>query len=224
MPSRSRTLRRLLVPLAVVAVVAGTGAGAGGAPAGSPRLPDAEIFATNNRATITDPADPRLKDTLWVFERRVKAYIRADGGVAGRSRLLEGTFYDDVLDATTFERSREFDVDSVTRNELHRIADRVRRHYHQRSVLTFDYAERKADPRDAVEVILEGVDVQRFRAGLLADEEVREKLVGGSRTTDGRLILIAERGDLALVKRFVTAIGGDFGAATIRRGHREFVD
>jgi hypothetical protein len=221
MPPRTRLLRRLLLaPTVAAVVIAGT---AGGAPASSPRLPDAELFATNNRATITDPADPRLKDTLRTFDRKVKAYIRGGGGVALRSRLLEGTFYDDVLNATTFERSREFDVDGVTRAELHRIADRVRRHYHQRSVLTFDYAERKADPRDAVEVVLQGIDVQRFRAGLLADQEVREKLVGGSRTTDGRLILIAERGDLALVKRFVGAIGGDFSKATVRSGHREFV-
>ena len=42
-------------------------------------------------------------------------------------------------------------------------------------------------------------------------------------TLDGRPVLIAGLEDLELVKRFVTDIGGDFGAATVRSGHREFV-
>ena len=36
-------------------------------------------------------------------------------------------------------------------------------------------------------------------------------------------MLIAGREDLELVTRFVTDIGGDFGAATVRSGQREFV-
>jgi hypothetical protein len=90
-------------------------------------------------------------------------------------------------------------------------------------VLTFDYPERRSDPRDAVEVELPGLSTQRLRKGLLADAQARERLSGGSVTVDGRLILIADRKDLSLVKRFVTKIGGDFDATTIRTGHREFV-
>jgi hypothetical protein len=217
----ARTLRRVAVSLAVAGGAAGSAAS--GTLARTSQLPDAEIFATSNRAVITDPADPRLKDKLVGFERSVKRAIRSGGGVPRRSRLLQGVFYDSQLEATTFERSREFDVDSVTRPELHRIADRVRRRYHQRSVLTFDYAERRSDPKDAVEVVLAGIDEQRFRDGLLADKEVRETLVGGSRTADGRVVLIAARIDLGLVRRFVAAIGGDLSKATIRSGHREFV-
>ena len=68
-----------------------------------------------------------------------------------------------------------------------------------------------------------GLDAQRLRDGLLADAEARERLFGGSVTLDGRLVLIAGLEDLELVKRFVSDIGGDFGAATVRSGHREFV-
>ena len=64
---------------------------------------------------------------------------------------------------------------------------------------------------------------QSLRDGLLADARARERLSGGPLTVDGRLVLIADRKDLTLVKRFVTKIGGDFDAATIRTGHREFV-
>lgn len=139
------------------------------------------------------------------------------------SRLLDGVFFSSELQTTTFERSRDFDVDSVTPSELHDIADRVRRRFAQESVLTFDYPERSSDPVDAVEIEVPGVDAQRLRDGLLADAQARERLFGGSVTLDGRLILIAGREDLGLARRFVTAIGGDIDAATIHPGHREFV-
>ena len=41
---------------------------------------DAEIFATNNTAVITDPADPRLKDNLKDFARQVERIVADDGG------------------------------------------------------------------------------------------------------------------------------------------------
>jgi hypothetical protein len=85
------------------------------------------------------------------------------------------------------------------------------------------HPERPRDPVDAVEVEVPSLDAQRLRDGLLAHFEARERLFGGSVTLDGRLVLIAGAEDLELVERFVTEIGGDFGAATIRSGHREFV-
>jgi hypothetical protein len=42
-------------------------------------------------------------------------------------------------------------------------------------------------------------------------------------TVAGRLILIADRKDLGLVRRFVAEVGGRFSAASIRSGRREFV-
>jgi hypothetical protein len=212
-------MRRLILTAALAAALAG----APSALAHGPRLSDAEIFATNNTAVITDPNDPRLDDPLRRFELQVDLTILRGGGLPRRSQLLDGVFYSSDLGTTTFERSRDFDVDHVTPAELHDIAERVRQRFDQQSVLTFDYPERPSDPVDAVEIEVPGLDVQRLRDGLLADPEAREKLFGGSVTLDGRLILIAAQEDLELAKRFVTTIGGDLGQATIRRGHREFV-
>jgi hypothetical protein len=187
------------------------------------QLPDAEILATNNTAVITDPADPRLDDELRGFERRVERIIRHGGGDPEGSRLLDGVFFSSDLGTTTFERSRDFDVDDVSQEELREIADTVRRRFGQQSVLTFDYPERPWHPVDAVEVEVPGLDAQSLRDGLLADAEARETLFGGSVTLDGRLLLIAGLEDLELVERFVTDIGGEFEDATIRPGRREFV-
>ena len=56
----------------------------------------------------------------------------------------------------TLQRSREFDVESVTRWELRAIADTVRQRFHQQSVLTFDYPDRRSDPVDAVKLEVPG--------------------------------------------------------------------
>jgi len=218
---RAPALRRLILRAILAASV--SGASAGGALAHQAGLPDAEIFATNNTAVITDPDDPRLDDRLRGFERKVERIIDHGGGQPRGSQLLDGVFFSSELQTTTFERSRDFDVDRVTPGELHDIADRIRRRFDQQSVLTFDYPERPTDAIDAVEVEVPGLDAQRLRDGLLADAEARERLFGGSVTLDGRLVLIAAREDLGLVRRFVTDIGGDFDAASIRLGRREFV-
>jgi hypothetical protein len=111
----------------------------------------------------------------------------------------------------------------VTPAELHDIADRVRRRFDQESVLTFDFPERPGDPLDAVQIEVPGVSAQRLRDGLLADREAAERLFGGSVTLDGTLVLIAGFADVEVAKGFITEIGGDLGAATIRQGHEEFV-
>jgi len=217
----TRTLR--LRSIAVAAVAAACCVVPAAAHAHGGHLPDAEILATNNTAVITDPADPRLDDELRGFEHRVERIIRHGGGDPEGSRLLDGVFFSSDLGTTTFERSRDFDVDDVTQGELREIADTVRTRFGQQSVLTFDYPERPWHPVDAVEVEVPGLDAQSLRDGLLADAEVRERLFGGSVSLDGRLLLIAGLEDVELVERFVTDIGGDFGRATIRPGQREFV-
>jgi hypothetical protein len=219
----SPSKRTPLLGIAVAAVAAACCIAPAAASAHGDHLPDAEILATNNTAVITDPADPRLDDELRDFERKVERIIRRGGGDPEGSRLLDGVFFSSDLGTTTFERSRDFDVDDVTPNELREIADTVRRRFGQQSVLTFDYPERPWHPVDAVEVEVPGLDAQSLRDGLLADAEVRERLFGGSVTLDGRLLLVAGLEDVELVERFVTDIGGDFDAATIRPGRREFV-
>ena len=181
------------------------------------RLPDAEIIAANTLAIITDPADPRLDDRLVPFKRQVRRIIRRGGGVPRRSQLLDGVFFSSLLNLTTFQRSRDFDVDCVSRAELRDIAETIRRRFLQQSVLTFDYPERPWDPVNAVEVEVPGVDVGRVRDGFLADADARRRIMGASVTLDGRLILIAALADLGIVERFVTEIGGDFDDARIGR-------
>src|SRR6185503_20396146 len=100
-------IRPLLVAAAVLAVAAPSAAAHGGG------APDAEIFATNNTALITDADDPRLDDRLYRFADRVEHIIRDGGGRSRGSELLDGVFFDGGL---TFERSRRFDVDHVSRS------------------------------------------------------------------------------------------------------------
>ena len=140
---------------------------------------------------------------------------------AGAAGLAPRSWHTD-LHTTTFERSRDFRVDRVTPAVLHLIAERIRRRYHQQAVLTFEYRSRPSEAADAVEVEVRGLSTRRLRDGLLNDAQARERLSGGSVTTDGRLVLIAARQDLAIVRRLVTEIGGNYKAATLRFGHREF--
>jgi hypothetical protein len=216
-------MRRIALA-AVVAALMAAGADAALAHSGpSGHLPDAEIFATNNTRVITDPADPQLHDPLFGFERKVERIIERGGGKPRGSQLLDGVFFSSDLQATTFERSREFDVDRVTPGELHDIADRVRQRFDQESVLTFDFPEHPSDPVDAVQIEVPGISAQQLRDGLLADRAAAERLFGGSVRLDGRLVLIASFADVEVAKSFIAEIGGDLGAATIRKGHEEFV-
>ncbi len=75
-------LRSLAAALALLAVAA---------PAAAAHSDDAEIFATDNTATITDPRDPRLDDHLKGFARRVERIIDDGGGRPRGSELLDGT-------------------------------------------------------------------------------------------------------------------------------------
>jgi hypothetical protein len=208
---------KLVVPLAAALLVAS-------APdAGAARLPDAEVFAASTTEVITDPADPRLDVRLVGFKQQVARIISRGGGRPVGSELLDGVFFSSILGFTTFQRSREFDVDSVTPRELRAIADTVRRRFQQQSVLTFDYPDRRSDPVDAVKLEVPRVRTRRLREGFAANEQARERLLGGSVTRDHRLILIASAGDLRLARRFAQEIGGRVEDATIRRGRREFV-
>jgi hypothetical protein len=203
-------IRPFLLAIAALAIAA---------PAASAHDDDAEIFATSNTAVITDQSDPRLDAKLNGFARRVDEIIR-DGGARPRgSRLLDGVFFDSGLGTTTFERSRVFDVDRASDDELHGIAETVRRRFLQGSVLTFD-------PRpggDAVELDVPKVSANALREGLLADPEARERLFGGSVTLDDHLLLVADRGDADFARALAKKLGGDLKHATARYGDREFV-
>jgi hypothetical protein len=208
--------RVLIVTLTVFALVAPANAAAHA-------LPDAEIFATNNTAVITDPDDPRLRAPLIGFAREVDCIVRRGGGTPRGSELLDGVFFSSETGTTTFERSRDFHVDHVTDDELHAIAETVRARFQQESVLTFDHLPAADDEVNAIELEVPGVTARALRDGLLADPTAREELFGGSVTLDGHLLLVAERADAELARAFVVRIGGDPRHAKTRYGEREFV-
>jgi Ca2+-binding RTX toxin-like protein len=197
-------IRSLVAAVALLAIAA---------PAASAH--DAEIFATNNTATITDAHDPRLGAQLNGFARRVEDIVRDGGGRPRGSALLDGVFCCEL----TFERSRRFDVDHVSDGELHDIAETVRRRFLQGSVLTFS-------PRsggDAVELDVPKVSANALREGLLADPEAQQRLFGGSVTQDKHLLLVADGADADFARAFAKKIGGDVKHAVVRSGDREFV-
>jgi hypothetical protein len=201
-------LRTLAAALALLAVAA---------PAAAAHDDDAEIFATDNTATITDPRDPRLDDHLKGFARRVERIIDDGGGHSRGSELLDGVFFGDEL---TFERSRRFAVDRVSNHELDDIAETIRRRFLQQSVLTFD----PDGPVDAVLLDVPGVSAKALQKGLTEDQEARERLFGGSVTLDRRLLLVAALEDAEFARDFAKRIGGDVKRAKTRYGARRFVD
>jgi hypothetical protein len=216
------SIRRVLVPIAAI-VIAFSAYGAPAQAASDGLQPTAEIFATDNTAIITDPQDPRLRTKLGLFGAQVTGMICEAGGLPLGTRLLAGVFWSDDLRQTTYEPSREFHVGRISSDGLHQLAGQVAERYHQESVLTFRYLPSGSAQADAIEVEVAGVDVRRLHDGLVANPDLRESLGGGSVTSSGDLILIAQRADLAQVHRFVTALGADWTAARTRFGTREFV-
>ena len=55
---------------------------------------EAQLFATNNTAIITDPNDPRLNDRLVQFGEQVTDILDDGGADAEGSTLLNGVFFD----------------------------------------------------------------------------------------------------------------------------------
>ncbi|MCX5195486.1 hypothetical protein OOK31_16505 [Streptomyces sp. NBC_00249] len=206
-----------------VLTLGSVGAGSAQASPGKPDCPTAEIFATDNTAIITDPADPRLTTRLTRFDHEVRSIIRTHGAKAEGSTLLDGVFWSGELQQTTYERSREFDVSRVGREGLHHIADVIRKRYDQESVLTFRCLPRDAPDTDAVEIQADGVDATRLHDALAADTEARERLGGGSVTLGGRLVLVAPLSELDLARKFTAELGVDWNRAQVRYGDEEFV-
>ena len=132
-------------------------------------------------------------------------------------------FFSSDLGGTTFERSRQFDVDRVSDDELHDIAETIRRRNLQQSVLTFDHLAAGDPDADAIELEVPHVTAKALRNGLLADPVAQERLFGGSVTLDGHLLLVADRADADLARTFAKRIGGDMKRAVTRYGKREFV-
>lgn len=217
-------MRQLRVLITVSALTLGV-AGAGGAPASAADhgCPAGEVFATNNTAIITDPADPRLRTRLTRFDHEVRGIIHANGARPGASELLDGIFWSGDLKQATYERSREFDINRVGRDGLHHIAGVIAKQYHQESVLTFRCLPRTSPETDAAEIQASGVSATRLHDALVANPEARDKLGGGSVTLDGRLVLVVPRADLSPAEKFTKDLGVDWNTVEVRYGEGEFV-
>ncbi|MFI8320125.1 hypothetical protein [Streptomyces sp. NPDC085529] len=185
--------------------------------------PAGQIYATNNTAIITDPADPRLRTRLNRFDHEVRAILHAHGARPGASRLLDGVFWSGGLQQATYERSREFEVEQVNRDGLRHVAGVIVKQYRQEAVLTFRCLPRTSPETDAVEIEAPGVTAARLRDALLANPEARDRLGGGSVTLDGRLVLIAPLAELPWAKKFTQDLGVDWSSAEVRYGDGEFV-
>ncbi|MBX7468817.1 hypothetical protein K1Y80_22445 [Streptomyces sp. MAG02] len=216
--------QRLRVLIAAGALTLGAaGAGTARAAEAAHGCPTGEIYATNNTAIITDPADPRLRTRLDRFDREVRGIIHANGARPGASKLLNGVFWSGELKRATYERSREFDVTRVGRDGLHHIAGVIAKQYHQESVLTFRCLARTSPETDSVEIQAPGVSATRLHDALVDNPEARDELGGGSVTLDGRLVLIAPLADLPLARKFTASLGVDWNKTQVRYGDEEFV-
>ena len=181
------------------------------------------MFATNNRETIADPADPRLQDRLEPFESEVDGTVLANAALPVGSELIHGVFWSEDLQQLTFESSREFYLACVDEGELTRIAELVAGQFGQESVLTFTYHPDNAPPADSFLAEVPGVDVQRFHDALAADPDARTRLGGGSINEDGSLVLVAADEDAEVAKRLVARSGGELDMSGVRHGTSRFV-
>lgn len=186
--------------------------------------PQAELFATNNTATITDPADGRLRDPLDDFSLQVSAMTVQNLVLPVRSTSVDGVYWSHDNNRMTYERSRAFELACVDRDDLQRIGEQVGRQFGQESVLTFEYLPAGDAGINAVALEVPAVDRIKFHDALIADAAAREALSGGSVTDDGWLILIADVKDVDIARRLVGAAGGRWQDAVIRYGKREFVE
>ncbi|MTE17146.1 hypothetical protein GLP40_30965 [Nocardia sp. CT2-14] len=190
---------------------------------GNPTQPTSELFATNNTATIADPADPRLGDRLSQFEIEVDATALTELALPVGSELLDGVFWSSDTGTSTYERFRQFQLACTDYKNLCWVADDLRVRYNQASVLTFEYLPGQDARANGFTVTVPGIDRARFHDALVADPVVRDRLGGGSVTESGNLILVADRADMSLVQDFVIGLGGEWSDSQLRYGDREFV-
>jgi hypothetical protein len=183
----------------------------------------AELFATDNTDVITDVG--QMHDQLQLFELQADVTIALTGTEVAGSTLVDGVFWSDELQQSTFERAREFHLCTANEPTLRTIADALRRQFNQEAVLTFEYLPQNAPEANAIIIDVPDVDIAAFRDAFLADSAAHQRLLGGSvTTTDHTLILVAGIGDLDVARRLVDEAGGSWNAAAIAHGKREFVD
>jgi hypothetical protein len=157
----------------------------------------AELFATDN----TDP----------LFEIQADVTITLNGATVTGSTPLDGVYWSNALQQTSYERSREFHLCGDDERTLHAAAEALRRQFNQEAVLTFDYLPRHAPAADAITINVPDIDITRFGDAFTADSAAHQRLRGGSvTTTDHTLILVAGTADLDVARRLVIKSGGNW--------------
>lgn len=177
------------------------------APSAADPCRQAELFTTDT----TDP----------LFEAQADVTLAQNGAAVTGSTPLDGVYWSSALQRNTQESSREFHLCGAE-GSVHTAAEALRRQFNQEAVLTFDYE--RAPDGDAILIAVPDVDIARFGAALVDDPVARDRIRGGSvTTTDHTLILVAGNDDRDVARRLVTEAGGNWDAATIAYGRREFV-
>jgi hypothetical protein len=170
----------------------------------------AELFATDN-------TDPR-------FEMQADVMIALNGAAVTGSTQLDGVYWSNALQQSTHERSREFHLCGAD-DSLHTAAEALRRQFNQEAVLSFAYLPQHAPEENAIIIAVPDVDIARFGDALMTDPAARNRLRGGSvTTTDHTLILVAGNDDRDVARRLIAEAGGNWNAAAIASGRREFVE
>ena len=178
-------------------------------PASAAPCQPAELF-------VTDNADP-------LFEAQADATMAQGGATLTGSTPLDGVYWSNALQQSSYERSREFHL-CADEPALHTAGEALQRQFHQESVLSFDYLPQNAPGANAILITVPDVDITRFGDALVADPTAHSRVRGGSVTaTDHTLILVAGNDDLEVARRLVDEAGGNWNAATIAYGRREFV-
>jgi hypothetical protein len=158
-----------------------------------------------------------------LFEAQADVTIALSGAAVTGSTPLDGVFWSKALQRRTDERSREFHVCGAD-GSPHAAAHALCGQFDQESVLTFDYLPQHAAGQDAILVAVPDVEIARFGDALVADPAARDRIRGGSvTTTDHTLLLVARNDDRDVAQRLVAEAGGNWDAATIAYGRREFV-
>jgi hypothetical protein len=184
--------------------------GAFPAPSEAAPCQQAELFAADN-------ADP-------LFEMQADVTLALSGAAVTGSTPLDGVYWSNSLQRSTYERSREFHLCGAT-GSSRTAAEALRRQFNQEAVLTFDHLPQHAPEGNAIIIAVPDVDIVRFGDALAVDPAARDRMRGGSvTTTDHTLILVAGNDDRDVARRLVTEAGGNWGAATIAYGKREFVE
>jgi hypothetical protein len=182
------------------------------------------VAATPASAAPCQPAELFVADnTNPLFEAQADATMAQGGATPTGSTPLDGVYWSDALQQSSYERSREFHL-CADEPALHTAGEALRGQFHQESVLSFGYLPQNAPGVNAILITVPDVDITRFGDALIADPTARNRARGGSVTADHTLILVAGNDDREDARRLVDEAGGNWNTATIAYGRGEFVE